>query len=278
MWWIADRAMVMLSGAASKCFLDLLFTIGHFWLPQPPTIFWKFSSRKPTFDCHVWSLLIGTAGPHLLKSLELDTDFKKSHHHNFFLKLNSKRSWYHGHDHQSDWHFSSYLVFFTSSSSSLSIRIFNAPQFQVFSLFFFGWSWKKWNWMLKSLILVCTCTSVSYNVGPCPRISIKYQSSGVFPPVFNFSQIVSAPRSWIQLDLNVDHLAETRQGRCLCLKRQGAGRLVTHHIFAIDSIAVSVFVFVLVEFDKYWDGCGDPLRAAAESLKSLSSVKIGCNS
>ena len=47
---------------------------------------------------------------------------------------------------------------------------------------------------------------------------------------------------------------------------------------SLDSIAVSVFVVILVEFDKYWDGCGDPLRAAAESLKSLSSVKIGCNS
>ena len=42
----------------------------------------------------------------------------------------------------------------------------------------------------------------------------------------------------------------------------------------IDSIAVSVFVVILVEFDKYWDGCGDPLRAAAESLKSLSLDSI----
>ena len=33
----------------------------------------------------------------------------------------------------------------------------------------------------------------------------------------------------------------------------------------VDSIAVSVFVVILVEFDKYQDCCGDPLRAAAES-------------
>ena len=43
----------------------------------------------------------------------------------------------------------------------------------------------------------------------------------------------------------------------------------------LDSISVSVFVFIFVVLDKH---CGDPLRAGAESLMGLSSVKIGCNS
>ena len=41
----------------------------------------------------------------------------------------------------------------------------------------------------------------------------------------------------------------------------------------LDSISVSVFVLIFIELDKYWDGCGDPLWAGADSLMGLSSVK-----
>ena len=38
----------------------------------------------------------------------------------------------------------------------------------------------------------------------------------------------------------------------------------------IDSIAVSLFADIFVEFDKYWDGCSNPTGEDAKSLMGLS--------
>ena len=43
-------------------------------------------------------------------------------------------------------------------------------------------------------------------------------------------------------------------------------------IMMLDSIAVSVFAY-LIEFNKYWDSCGNPSGAGVKSLKGLISLK-----
>ena len=43
------------------------------------------------------------------------------------------------------------------------------------------------------------------------------------------------------------------------------------------TVLLYLWLFWTLDFDKYWDGCSNPFGAVAESLKDLSSVKIGCN-